>query len=143
MQKVYSIKATVLFENNFWTGIFERNDQDDYAAARKIFGDEPTDAQLYDFVLNHYDELKFTEPHQFKLIIKRKNPKRVQREVRREMKQARQGLTSTTRAQEVLRIDLEKNKKIRKIISRIEKEAKKEMKFQQKQVKRKKKHRGH
>lgn len=144
MEKAYIIKVTLMLENNFWVGIFERNDLNGYAAARKIFGDEPTDPELYDFVLTHYDELKFTEPRHFKLIIKRKNPKRLQREVRHEMEKAKQGLfSSATRAQEVLRIDLEKNKKMRKIISTAEREARKEMKFQQKQAKRKKKHQGH
>lgn len=143
VKKQYTIKVTVLFENTFWVGLFERNDKEGYAAARKIFGGEPTDAELYDFVLTHFDELKFTEPQDFKLIIKRKNPKRMQREVRREMEKAKQGLPSTTHAQDVLRLDLEKNKKLKKVISKAKKEARLEEKFQQKQTKRKKKHRGH
>lgn len=139
----YTIKVTVLLENYFWVGIFERNDSEGYAVARKIFGGEPTDAELYEFVLAHFDELKFTEPQEFKLVIKRKNPKRMQREVKREMEKTKKGLTSTTHAQEVLRLDLEKNKKLKKTISKAEKEDRLEEKFQQKQAKRKKKHRGH
>ena len=75
--------------------------------------------------------------------LKRKNPKRIQREVRREMKKAKLGLPSTTHAQEALKLDLEKNKKLKKTISKAEKEVRLEKKFQQKQEKRKKKHRGH
>ena len=141
--KKHTIKVTVLLENSFWVGLFERNDQAGYAVARKIFGGEPSDAELYDFVLIHFDELKFTEPQDFKLIIKRKNPKRMQREVRREMEKAKKGLSNATHAQEVLRFELEKNKKLKKKISKIEKEAKQQEKFQQKQAKKKKKHRGH
>jgi len=52
-------------------------------------------------------------------------------------------LPNTTHAQEILRLDLEKNKKLKKIVSKAEKEARLEEKFQQKQAKRKKKHRGY
>jgi 2'-5' RNA ligase len=142
-KKQYTIKVTVLLENSFWVGIFERNDNKGYAVARKIFGNEPTDAELYDFILTNFDKLKFTEPQNFKLVIKRKNPKRMQREVRHEMKKAKQGLPSTTHAQETLRLDLEKNKKLKKITSKAEKKAHQDKKFQQKQEKKKKKHRGH
>ncbi len=143
IKKQYTIKVTILLENSFWVGIFERNDGEGYAVARKIFGGEPTDAELYEFVLAHFDELKFTEPREFELVIKRKNPKRAQREVRREMEKAKKGLMSTTHAQEVLRLELEKNKKSNKVISKTEKEAHQEEKFRQKQEKKKKKHRGH
>ena len=123
MKTQYTIKVTVLLENAFWVGLFERNDHEGYAVARKIFGGEPTDAELYDFVLTHFDELKFTEPQNFKLVIKRKNHKRMQREVRREMEKIKQDLPNTTRAQEVLRLDLEKNKKLKKTVSKSQKEA--------------------
>lgn len=140
--KQYTIKVTVLLENALWIGLFERNDDEGYAVARNIFGSEPTDAELYSFVLAHFDALKFTEPQDFNLVIKRKNYKRIQREVRREMEQVKKGLPKTTHAEEVLRLDLEKNKKIRKTDSRVEKEARLEEKFQQKQAKKKKKQRG-
>lgn len=143
MKKQYTIKVTVMLENSFWIGLFERNDEAGLAVARQIFGGEPTDAELYEFVLTHYDQLKFSEPHEFKLIIKRKNPKRMQREVRREMEKAKKGLSGETRAQEVLRLDLEKKKKIKKSISKTEKEAFLERKFQLKQEKKKQKQRGH
>lgn len=143
MKKQYTIKVTVLLENSLWVGLFERNDEEGYAVARNIFGGEPSDAELYEFVLTHFDELKFTEPQEFMLVIKRKNPKRIQREVRKEMEKAKKGLPSTSHAQEVLRINLEKHKKVKKQISKEEKEAKLEEKFQLKQAKRKKKHRGH
>lgn len=142
-QKPYTIKVTVLLEKSFWVGIFERNDQDGFAVARNIFGEEPTDVELYHFILNNFDVLRFTEPQNFTLIIKRKNPKRRQREVRREMENAKKGLPNISHAQEVLKLALEKNKEVKKIISKAEKEACFEERFQLKQAKRKKKHRGH
>ncbi len=44
--KQYTIKVTILLENSFWIGLFERNDSEGYAVARKIFGGEPTDNEL-------------------------------------------------------------------------------------------------
>lgn len=132
-----------MLENPFWVGIFERNDNEGYAVARKIFGGEPTDAELFEFVLTHFDELKFTQPQEFKLIIKRKNPKRILREVKHEMEKTKKILTSTTHAQEVLRQEIEKNKKLKKTISKAEKATIQEEKFFHKQEKKKKKHRGH
>ncbi|ABS77245.2 YjdF family protein [Coxiella burnetii] len=139
---LYTIHATVLLENSFWVGIFERKDNEGYAVARQIFGDEPTDAELYEFVTSHFDELRFTEPVKFKLVIKRKNPKRLKREIRKVMKKTEK-LPQLTRAQEVLKLDLEKKKKEKKVLSRSEKEGQLEKKFQLKQAKKKKKQRGH
>ena len=134
------IKVTILLEDQFWVGIFERNDADCYAVARKIFGDEPTDPELYEFILTHYQDLKFTEPQPFKLVIKRKNPKRMKREVKKLMEKLDK---STTYAHEQLRLELEKNKKIRKSLSKQEKSDYQQRKFLLKQEKKKEKHRGH
>ena len=141
--KCYSIQVTILLENALWVGVFERNDVEHYAAARHIFGSEPTDAEIYVFISDNYQLLRFTEPHEFKLAIKRKNPKRMQREVKQEMQKAKTSLPRETYAQETLRIDLEKNKKLKKIISKAEKETQLKKKFLERQAKKQKKHRGH
>ena len=87
-----TITVTVQLEGSFWTALFERNDAGNYTVARKIFGKEPTDPELYEFLLKNYHELKYTEPQKFKLIIKRKNPKRVRREVRKAMEKGSKNL---------------------------------------------------
>jgi hypothetical protein len=132
-----------LLENSLWVGIFERNDNEGYAVARQIFGNEPTDPELYEFISANYHLLKFTTPQNFRLVIKRKNPKRLKREVRKIMDKAKSGLSITTHAQDVLREELEKNKKAKKTISKVEKEKLLERKFILQQAKKKKKHRGH
>lgn len=137
------IKATVTLEKSLWVVLFERNDDKGYAAARQIFGSEPTDPEIYDFVIHNFDQLRFTEPQEFTLVIKRKNPKRIKREVRKEMTKAKVDLPDTTLAQEALRIELEKNKKVKKVISKQEKEAEKERMFLLKQAAKKQKQRGH
>jgi hypothetical protein len=139
-----TIKVTILFENIFWVGIFERSDAQHYAVARHIFGDEPNDSELYEFISQHYGELNFTEPQDFVLEIKRMNPKRKHREVRKEMEKLKSQQTSKeSMAQETLRLELEKNKKLGQARSKVEKEQQAEEKFMLKQLKRKQKHRGH
>jgi hypothetical protein len=141
--KQTAIKATTLFEKSLWIVLFERTDKKGYAVARTVFGDEPTDPELYAYISAHFYQLKFNEPQNFKLVIKRKNPKRMQREVRKEMEKAKSNLDKTTRAQEVLKIELEKNKKVKKSLSKSEKEAQLDKRFLLRQVKKKKKKRGH
>ncbi len=142
--KQYTIKATILLENAFWVGVFERNDETGYSVARQIFGGEPTDPEIYEFISLHYQELKFTSPKEFTVVIKRKNPKRMKREVRAEMEGVKHSAKTTVSfAQEAMRLALEENKKLKKTQSKAEKEAEKQMKFLLKQEKRKEKHRGH
>jgi hypothetical protein len=138
-----TITVTILLDGPFWVGVFERTDKAGYAAARKIFGAEPSDAEVYDFVLHHFEELAFGAPQEFKLLIKRMNPKRVQREIRREMQRLKETSRPSTLAQDYMREEIEKNKKERKQKSKQEKEAYRERQFQLKAAKRKEKHRGH
>ena len=48
---------TVLFQPPFWVGIAERWSQDGYQAARVVFGAEPTDAQLYQWLQREWPRL--------------------------------------------------------------------------------------
>lgn len=137
------IKATIFFERRFWIGTFERTDKEGYAIARHIFGGEPSDPEIHEFVLNHYHELKFGEAKEIHIEIQRMNPKRVQREVRREMAKMKETARPSTLAQDYMREELEKKKKERKKISSAEKQARKDDQFSLKQEKRKEKHRGH
>lgn len=137
------IRATIFFEKRFWVGTFERTDKDGYAVARHIFGAEPSDPEINEFVLNHYSELKFGEFKDVIIQIKRMNPKRAQREVRREMEKVKETTRPSTLAQEYMREEMEKNKKEKKSISSAEKRDRKDKQFVLKQEKRKEKHRGH
>ena len=104
---------------------------------RHIFGAEPTDPELYEFITQHYYKLKFSEPvTNIKLIIKRKNPKHVLRDVKKLMAKADDHKESL--AQEAIRIELEKNKKLKKQQSSADKEAAKERQFFLKQANKKK-----
>lgn len=138
-----TIKATIFFEKRYWVGTFERTDKEGYAVARHIFGAEPSDPEIHEFVLSHFIELKFGEPKEVSIQIQRMSPKRVQREVRREMERMKETTRPSTLAQDYMREEMEKKKKEKKNISRSEKEARKDQQFAIKQEKRKEKHRGH
>lgn len=139
---MHLIKATITFEAPFWVGIFECQEGDEYTTAKHIFGPEPTDPEVYDFVLHHYDQLRFTRPitlDDVQIKIKRINPKRLKRQVRKEMEKA---ASYNSLAQEVQRLEIEQNKKTRKTISAAEKSAKKKALFDRKQAEKKQKKRG-
>lgn len=138
-----TIKATIFYEKRYWVGTFERIDGEGYAVAKHIFGGDPSDSEIYEFVLNHYQELKFGKPQEFTLQIRRMNPKRLQREIRKEIERFKESANPSTFAQGYMREELEKNKQEKKHVSRQERDLKKKEKFNLKQKKKKKKHRGH
>jgi hypothetical protein len=137
------IQATIYFEKQYWVGVFERTDKEGYAVARHIFGGEPSDPEVYEFVLHHFHELKFGEAKEIEVEIKRMSPKRVQREVRREMEKVKETGRPSTFAQDYMREEQEKKKKLKKSLSSAQKQARKDEQFTLKQEKRKEKHRGH
>src|ERR1700722_3855466 len=137
------VKATIFFEKRYWVGTFERTDKEGYAIARHIFGGEPSDPEIQECVLNHYLELKFGHLKEVTIQIQRMNPKRVQREVRREMERMKETTRPSTLAQDYMREEIEKKKKEKKNISSAEKQVRKDQQFAIKQEKRKEKHRGH
>ncbi|MBR1930649.1 MAG: YjdF family protein [Lachnospiraceae bacterium] len=55
-----SSKLTVFFEDPFWVGAFERAIDGKLSVSKVVFGAEPKDYEVWDFVLNHYYELKFS-----------------------------------------------------------------------------------
>lgn len=133
----YSGKLSVFFEDPFWVGVFERVENGKLSACKVTFGEEPKDYEVWEFVLKHYDQLKFSPSVD---VVARKeavNPKRIQREIR---KQAAAGIG--TKSQQALQLQREENKLERKAASREQREAEKQRQFALKQQKRKEKHRG-
>ena len=137
----YSVESrlTVFFEEPFWIGIFERICSGNLSVCKVAFGAEPTDAEIYVFILKHFSELKFTDP--IKTVEKQTadNPKRRQRNARRQLDSVGVG----TKSQQALQKQREEMKAERRHISRKEREAEKQRQFELKQKKRKEKHKGH
>ena len=49
---------TILFENPFWIGLYERIDGDKFEVCKITFGAEPKDYEIYDFLLKNWHKLK-------------------------------------------------------------------------------------
>ncbi|MBU5483362.1 YjdF family protein [Clostridium sp. MSJ-11] len=135
-----SVKLTVFFEEPFWVGVLEKCDYDSICVCRVVFGEEPKDYEIYEFLLKEYRNLKFSSPISTDKIEKDKiNPKRLQRKIKREIKNTGVG----TKAQLAMKQQYEVNKTEKRKISREEKEQEKERQYALRQHKKKEKHRGH
>ena len=132
-------KLTIYFDEPFWVGVFEELDGDKLSVCRTVFGAEPTDAQVWEFVLANYRRLQFSAPVKAEQKQNADNPKRRQRNARKQMEASGIG----TKSQQALQKQYEENKLERKQRSREQKEAEKQRLFELKQQKRKEKHRGH
>ena len=55
-----SEKLTVFLEGPFWVGVFERISDGKLSVCKVTFGAEPKDPNIWDFILEHYYELKFS-----------------------------------------------------------------------------------
>ena len=137
MDKVLG-KLTVFFEEPFWVGVFERVSDGKLSACKVTFGAEPKDYEIYDFVLKNYYRLRFSPAVETDVKEAGRNPKRVQREVRKQIQNTGIG----TKSQQALKLQQEQLKTERKIVSRAQREAEKQRQFELKQQKRKEKHRG-
>ena len=51
---------TVLFEDPFWVGIYERESDGRYQVCKIIFGAEPQSAQVYQYLLQNWQRLRFS-----------------------------------------------------------------------------------
>ena len=131
-------KLTVFFEDPFWVGVFERIENGKLSVCKVTFGAEPKDYEVWEFVLRYYYQLKFSPS--VDVVVKKEatNPKRVQREARKQSASSGIG----TKSQQALQLQREENKLERKTISREQREAEKQRQFELKQQKRKEKHRG-
>ena len=132
-------KLSVFFDDPFWVGIFEIIENDRLSVAKVTFGAEPKDFEVYEFVLKHYYDLQFSPTVKTAVKEKRINPKRMQREVKRQMSDTGIG----TKSQQALKLQHEQFKTERKIKSREQKQAEEQRLFELKQQKKKEKHKGH
>ena len=131
-------KLTVFFEEPFWVGVFEHVSDGKLSVCKVTFGAEPKDYEVYDFVLKNYYRLRFSPAVATDVKEVGRNPKRVQREVRKQVQNTGIG----TKSQQALKLQQEQLKIERKIVSREQRETEKQWKFELKQQKRKEKHRG-
>ena len=132
-------KLTVFFENPFWVGVFERVSDGKLSVCKVTFGAEPKDYEVWDFILKHYYELKFSPAVDTEIKQIADNPKRRQRSAKKQLQSSGIG----TKSQQALQMQREDMKTERKQISKEQRDAEKQRQFELKQQKRKAKHRGH
>ena len=131
-------KLTVFFDEPFWVGVFERNENGKLSAAKVTFGTEPKDYELYEFILKHYYSLHFSPAVTAVVKETKRNPKKLQRDIKKPLGKTGIG----TKSQQALKLQQEQNKLSRKAKSREEKQTEADSRFELKQQKKKEKHRG-
>ena len=130
---------TVFFDEPFWVGVFELTQNGRLSAARVIFGAEPKDSEVLEFILKHYYELKFSPAVEAKAKRTADNPKRRQRKARKKLA----GTGIGTKSQQALKLLQEQNKTERRHITKEQRDEEKQRRFELRQQKRREKHRGH
>jgi hypothetical protein len=130
---------TVFFEEPFWVGVFEITENGKLSAAKVTFGAEPKDGEVFEFILKHYYELKFSPAVETKTKRTADNPKRRQRQAHKQL--AVQG--TGTKSQQPLKLMQEAMKTERKQVTKQQREAEKQRQFEFRQQKRREKHKGH
>lgn len=79
-----STKLTVFFEAPFWIGVFERIERRKLSVCKVVFGAEPKDYEVWEYLLKNYSRLRFSPS--VETVVKKEsvNPKRLQRQIRKE-----------------------------------------------------------
>ena len=139
MQISVSSTLTVFHDGQFWVGLAEHVEDGRYGVARIVFGAEPSDEEILQFVRSKWAKLAFFGGDPAKVSKPAKNPKRRAREVSKALKQPAMG----TKAQQALASQREtmKRESVRARSQRRADEA--EARFEQRKLRRKQKHRGH
>ena len=139
MQISVSSTLTVYHDGQFWVGLAEHVEDGRYGAARIVFGAEPSNEEILQFVISKWAKLEFFGDDPTEMNRPAKNPKRRAREASKALKQPAMG----TKAQQALASQREamKRESVRARSQRRADEA--EARFEQRKQKRKQKHRGH
>ncbi len=130
---------TVFFEDPFWVGVFERIGDGKLSVCKVTFGAEPKDYDVLEYILRHYNELIFSPAVKTETRQIADNPKRRIRNVRKQTESRGIG----TKSQQALQMQREEMKTERSQISREQRDAEAQRRFEMKQLKKKEKRRGH
>ena len=132
-------KLTIYFEDPFWVGVFERIENRKLSVAKVTFGVEPKDYDVLEFINRNYYHLQFSPAVETVVKDTKKNPKRAQRDAKKQTLETGIG----TKSQQALKLQQEQNKQERKVRSREQREAENQRLFELKQIKKREKHKGH
>ena len=139
MQISVSSTLTVYHDGQFWVGLAEHVEGGRYGVARIVFGAEPSDEEILQFITGRWAKLSFFGGEPTEASKPAKNPKRRAREAAKALKRPAVG----TRAQQALAAQREAMKR-ESAHARSQRRAEEaEARFEQRKLKRKRKHRGH
>ncbi len=140
MRKVgISSTLTVFHDGQFWVGVVERNESGRLAVSKTLFGAEPSNEEILRFVVEHWQNLDFSEPITGSELPKRAaSPKRRMREASKAIRQ--HGVS--TKAQQALSKERESRKAKAKSDNAERRQLLKDQRFEQKKAKRKQKKKG-
>ncbi|WML31184.1 YjdF family protein [Neobacillus sp. OS1-32] len=136
------MKLTITYDGQFYVGIVETISENTLKAYRYVFGNEPKDQEVLDFVNN--DLLKLITSHSQEGVpanhtLKRNiNPKRLQRQAAKELANT----SISFKAQEAIKKEYEQRKKSKINEKRNLKEEQKQYKWDLKKQKAKNKRKG-
>ena len=132
-------KRTVYFKEPFWVSVFEHIENGKLSVAKVTFGADPKDYEVLEYIQKYYFSLKFSPAVETVVKEIKRNPKRIQREARKQMLETGIG----TKSQQALKLQQEQNKQERKGKNREKKEAEEQQMFELRQRKKREKHKGH
>lgn len=133
------VTLTVFFDGQFWIAIFERTENGTLSVSRVVFGTEPKEQQVHEFVLRNYLKLGFSPPVEgARVRAIASNPKRRQRQIARS---AEKGIG--TKSQQAMKLAQEAGKLARKAQAKEQREAEEQRKRELHAEKKKARHRGH
>jgi hypothetical protein len=139
MQISVSSTLTVYHDGQFWVGLAEHVEDGSYSVTRIVFGAEPSDGQILQFVVSRWEKLRFFGVKPTEARKPAKNPKRRIREASKALKQP----AMSTKAQQALADQREIQKLERNSARSICRADEAEARFEQRKAKHKQKHRGH
>ncbi len=139
MQTSVSSTLTVYHDGQFWVGLAEHVEDGGYGAARIVFGAEPSDEEILQFVVGKWEKLAFFGDDPTEAGKPARNPKRRAREATKALKQP----AMSTKAQQTLAAQREAMKRESAQARSQRRTEEAEARFEQRTLKRKRKHRGH
>ena len=136
------MSLTIYHDGQFWVGIIEVVEDGKLRAFRYVFGTEPKDTEILDFIyyklLNIINQLVHSGLDVKGKSDKKINPKRLQRQVAKQINK----VGVSTKAQEAMKQEYEEKKKSKKKRAKQYREELKDQKYLMKKQKAKAKHKG-
>lgn len=139
MQISVSSTLTVYHDGQFWVGLAEHVEDGRYGVARIVFGAEPSDEEIQKFVTSKWEKFSFFGDDPTEASKPAKNPKRRAREAAKALKRP----AVSTKAQQTLANQRETMKRESAHARSRRRAEEAEARFEQRKLKRKRKHRGH